>query len=307
MTQNQEVAPEGFEHIVQALKDNPDINNPFAVAWAMKNQGYEPRTRDGKEREPQALWDRFRFESNGSAALGMLMRKGVAKPMQEAARMHVALPLRAFTPLREAALGPLGNDGLPTSARVVLITEGPGNSANKNFYPADALRKSFRAFEGRKCFLDHPSVDEEQNRPERTVREICGWFSDTEVGAVNGRTAILANLNFSGNNAGREARELIESELRYQTQFPSSEDVLVGLSINAAGPSHEELIDQEAWNVVEAFESAFSVDLVTFPARGGRAVALREADRYRFRRDFERQLASSMWRKRLEREVSHAA
>jgi len=35
----EEVAPEGGEHVVRALKKNPEIDNPWAVAWSMKNKG----------------------------------------------------------------------------------------------------------------------------------------------------------------------------------------------------------------------------------------------------------------------------
>lgn len=35
-----EVAPEGGEHVVKALKKKKDIDNPWALAWSMKNKGY---------------------------------------------------------------------------------------------------------------------------------------------------------------------------------------------------------------------------------------------------------------------------
>ena len=34
-----EKAPPGGEKVVMALKKNKDVDNPFAVAWAMKNRG----------------------------------------------------------------------------------------------------------------------------------------------------------------------------------------------------------------------------------------------------------------------------
>jgi hypothetical protein len=39
----QEVAPEGYEKIVKALKKNPSIDNPWAVAWSMKKKGIKPK------------------------------------------------------------------------------------------------------------------------------------------------------------------------------------------------------------------------------------------------------------------------
>jgi len=34
-----DVTPPGGEHVVKALKEEPGVQNPWAVAWAMKNRG----------------------------------------------------------------------------------------------------------------------------------------------------------------------------------------------------------------------------------------------------------------------------
>lgn len=39
----QEVAPEGWEKTVKAMKKKKEIDNPFALAYWMKQQGYKPR------------------------------------------------------------------------------------------------------------------------------------------------------------------------------------------------------------------------------------------------------------------------
>ena len=36
-----EVSPPGWSGTVKAMKDEPDIDNPFALAWSMKNKGYK--------------------------------------------------------------------------------------------------------------------------------------------------------------------------------------------------------------------------------------------------------------------------
>jgi hypothetical protein len=36
-----EVAPEGWEKTVKAMKDEPGIDNPWALAWWMKGQGFK--------------------------------------------------------------------------------------------------------------------------------------------------------------------------------------------------------------------------------------------------------------------------
>ncbi len=214
-----------------------------------------------------------------------------------------------FVPIREARFKGAAQ-GAPSAASMILISEGMGNMADKNLYPGDALKKSAQAFNGKKSFLNHPSPHEEEQLPERRVQDACGWFSDCMATAVNGKVAIGGTLNFAANGAGTEARGLVQSAIQFQQQFPDSDDVFVGLSINASGPFHEEVIDDVAVNVVEQIVNVFSTDLVTFPARGGKALAFLEAERIASRMQFRRQMRaaieSASWRRALSRELGHA-
>jgi hypothetical protein len=392
----QEKTPEGWENTVLALKDHPEVDNPWALANWMRDQGYSPQ----KEAGPlvkRAFFEgcellmkpnRPTTEANAASALGALTRKGLnehrpgghdqarhgsrsggsgrsqavaadlvshivkrklrkvgpatqakisrevlaavkkrggrsqagqgaAKAlaaglkslpydspafnelikdahkivrgagMRESARVIkevASRPLCQFIPLRE------GDGGLGEhTAEVVLITEGAGNKVDRNFYPGEVIRDAAPVFEGSKCFLDHPTRSEEHERPERSVREQCGWFSNVRPGQIDGRTALFGTLNFMSTPAGKEARGLVESAIRYQKQFPGSDKVLAGLSINGEGPSHEEIReDGELWNCVDGIQKAISADLVTFPARGGKVLGFREAER------------SASWRARME-------
>ena len=38
----EEVAPPGWEGTVKKMKDDPEIENPWALAWSMKKKGYKP-------------------------------------------------------------------------------------------------------------------------------------------------------------------------------------------------------------------------------------------------------------------------
>lgn len=38
-----EKTPPGYEKIVKGLKKNQDVDNPWAVAWSMKNKGIKPK------------------------------------------------------------------------------------------------------------------------------------------------------------------------------------------------------------------------------------------------------------------------
>jgi len=39
----EEATPKGYEDVVIALKKEPDVDNPWAVAWSMKNKGIKPK------------------------------------------------------------------------------------------------------------------------------------------------------------------------------------------------------------------------------------------------------------------------
>ena len=53
-TQVAEVAPPGFEGTVKAMKNHPEISNPFALAWSMKNKGYESHKKaDGTQKNEE--------------------------------------------------------------------------------------------------------------------------------------------------------------------------------------------------------------------------------------------------------------
>ena len=38
----EEVAPPGWEETVKQMKDDPEIDNPYALAWHMKKKGAKP-------------------------------------------------------------------------------------------------------------------------------------------------------------------------------------------------------------------------------------------------------------------------
>ena len=41
-----EVAPDGWEGTVKAMKKHKEIDNPYALAWSMKNKGYKSHKKD---------------------------------------------------------------------------------------------------------------------------------------------------------------------------------------------------------------------------------------------------------------------
>lgn len=256
---------------------------------------FRDHARERNRRNPRA-------ESDFVDAFSSVLHESTAAVQRTCAR-----PILEFSRLRFRE----AQADTPAGTReVVIIEEGRGNKRDKNYYPPDAVKRSAKVFEGVKCFLDHPSASEERDRPERTVRAIGGWFSDCRDEVIDGKVCAVGRLNFTSNGAGKEAQELVESDVRFQQQNPDG--VLIGFSINAEGPSHEVQLDGEWWNEVESIESAMSADLVTFPARGGRVLAFREAvaliDSWRWRESFEA-AAKQNWREKFAQmlHVQHAA
>ena len=81
-----EKAPPGFEGTVKAMKKHKDIDNPWALAWSMKNKGYKSHKKaDGTpkneevELDETAAWQR----KEGKSESGGLNQKGVESYRRE--------------------------------------------------------------------------------------------------------------------------------------------------------------------------------------------------------------------------------
>lgn len=147
---------------------------------------------------------------------------------------------------------------------VTLISVGPGNQRDKNFYSMEAISKAAPMFEGTKCFANHPSALDAKIQPERKVQDIVGWFSEVKVDGE----ALKATLHvISGENA-EWAWPLVKEAISYAKKYPGRN--LAGLSINARGAQEPLDLNGEQWKKVTQFLEVRSVDLVTEPARGGK-------------------------------------
>lgn len=179
---------------------------------------------------------------------------------------------------RESALAPAINE-VGRSARVVIITEGLGNVRDRNFYMPSAVASAVQAFEGKQFYLDHPSAFEDDDRPERSVRDLAGFFSDCETGSLRDPetgdelAACFATLHFAESEPGQLAFDQVRTALAYQKRYPNSKDVYAGISINAGGIGHPGTIKGMQVNIVTQLAEAFSADIVTKPARGGKFLA----------------------------------
>jgi hypothetical protein len=166
-------------------------------------------------------------------------------------------------------------DPATRTADVIIIAEGLGNKRDKHYYGADTLKDavSSMVFEGAQAYADHPSNFEETDRPERSVRDLFGYYFGTQVTTYKGKAAISAKLRIQ---EGQDwAVGLIKEAIEYNKKFPDK--VYAGISINADGDVSPSMLNGQEVNYVHKITNAFSADLVTKPARGGKFLALVES------------------------------
>lgn len=196
---------------------------------------------------------------------------------------------------REAS-GPKG--GLPNKFRVVLIEEGMGNKNDAYYYTREALETGVKVFNGLKIFVDHPTSEEENSRPERTTRDAIGHYENLAVElGPQGQAQLCADLDVLQVKDTELARAQMVRSIENAQKFPDSP--FIGLSINASGPSKETPIDDvigsapqgarqklldaqaegiETVRVVTQINRAVSCDLVTEAGAGGKVLNIIEGD-----------------------------
>lgn len=132
---------------------------------------------------------------------------------------------------------------------------------SSGYYPADVLaRDGATAFPaGTHIYFDHPTQTEEEERPERSVREMAGVLLDD------------ARFEESPDGRGLFARVKFFEDVKDMIGFRADH---VGLSIRAAGQIEE---TPQGQRVVRSISHGLSVDLVTRAGAGGRLVTMTES------------------------------
>lgn len=184
---------------------------------------------------------------------------------------------------------------------VILIQEGMGNLRDCFYYSKECLQNSAEIFEGKKAFIDHPSTMEEEIRPERSTKDICGYYENIRYSeSQDGRGMLIADLCLGTDPSFDWTRSMLNNSIEYSKKFPNSD--FVGLSINASGNANEVPIEQflretdvpksvlpklqEAQaqgimmiRVVSQLKDAVSCDLVTEAGAGGRILKMIEQEK----------------------------
>ncbi len=172
-------------------------------------------------------------------------------------------------PLTEKAIA---KDG---AIRIKVIQAGQGSSG---YYPVDVLKrdgpKVFTA--GTHMHLDHPSISEESDRPERSVTTLAGTLTSDARWEEHGAAG-----------PGLYADAKVRSDLA-----PLIEELAphIGVSIRALGKAGTRELEGKKVRTIEAIEQAKSVDFVTLAGAGGKVLDLIESARGRQRTAQEREV-----------------
>ena len=156
--------------------------------------------------------------------------------------------LADYVPLTEAKFDK-GN------ALITVIKPG-FNATKQRYYPSEVLKRDFGIFEGVKMYADHPTETDEQQRPERSIRDWIG-------------TLTKVNVREDGSIIGQAT--IVEPWMQEKLAILRDKDMLseMGVSINAVGSASNAEIQGVKTKMVERLIRARSVDFVTEAGAGG--------------------------------------
>jgi hypothetical protein len=77
-----ESAPDGWEGTVKAMKKHKDIDNPYALAWSMKNKGYKSHKKEAFQNDEANMMYRFNPDT------GLLGQRMIHNDEESVAHQH---------------------------------------------------------------------------------------------------------------------------------------------------------------------------------------------------------------------------
>jgi hypothetical protein len=238
---------------------------------------------------------------NSASSQGALQRTGVQKfglQKKKKARSRILASRKITESFRHAFLEKGTDDKAKGTkkGRVYLVTiigEGLGNSKDKNYYSGPALKGGTQLFNGVKAYCDHPDAIQEKTLPERSMRDVVGWYSDcfTDTDS-SGKVRLRGKLHMFPD------AKWLSDKIDVILTDPSAKN-LFGISINAIGKTRPATIEGEQVNYVEEFQRVDSADVVTEPAARGKFDQMLESKRGRSRSG-GRQVTTSVMRRTRE-------
>lgn len=249
----------------QALRDALKAKNPTAKRFYYIRDVYdsyfiyddEPQYPDPS---PAKLYKASYAIVDGVVTLGepvevRVERTYVPVTQQESADVSLVGDL---VPLVEKAIR---KDG---TVPIKIIQPGWGSSG---YYPAETLKRDGpKVFtKGLHMFVDHPTAQEDAERPERSVQGL---------GAVLETNAYWQDQGPAGPGLYADAKPFSPFKERLEDLAPH-----IGVSIRAMGTAKAGEAEGKKGPIIETIAAAKSVDFVTTPGAGGQVLQLFEAAR----------------------------
>lgn len=170
---------------------------------------------------------------------------------------------RERTPIRETVTGAIREapSGSPLTVDVQIIEAG-WNKSGSRFYPAEVLARDVpRVYPaGTHMYLDHPTLTEEAELPERSVTRLAAVLAEDPYTTDGGRTMRARARIFAPH------REFLAEAWRD-----------IGVSINGEGDGQWGEKDGRQGLIIESLTAGRSVDFVTRAGAGGRILQLFES------------------------------
>lgn len=169
---------------------------------------------------------------------------------------------------------------------IAVLIEAGTNHSKKRYYPERTLQEAAGLFSGLKMFLDHPTEEEDMQKPERSLREwvatiVESWYED---GKILGRVQVHSDWLWESLSTDEVFRNHI------------------GISINAAGRHSYGTIDGQVMEIIEELVSPRSVDWVTEPGARGRVLQLIESAKQKSIKEKEIKMLKTLTLKELQAE-----
>lgn len=157
---------------------------------------------------------------------------------------------------------------------VEVLKEGMNVSGTRCYAPK-SLRSVAKSMENLQCYIDHPVPNDVEARPERSVRELLGWYTGGKVKSG----VVQAKLHLLNSGPGKDIVAMIKEAA--QRGNPS----LVGISIRGTGDVEETNEKGHIYEMVHDIVSLESSDIVTKPGAGGRLLSVAESENQKLREE----------------------